>query len=317
MARGRQITAVIEVEFCTAGTAAEEFFKKNKIKNLSVETQKDYFYTVNPFVLWYGADNPVHKIDAKIIDKYTEYKLDNGLKMVSIASLLKHIRRFINFCAERNYLKKFEVEIPKVEEELKDPYTPEEMKKLLKRPTSDNWVEWRNWCLVNYFYSTGQRLSTVINLKRSDLDIENKRIKLRHNKDKKPKYMPLSTAIVKVLEEYLRLSGLDDEDYLFPEYEGGQLKKRSIEDAIKDYNTSRGVTKTSIHLFRHTFAKEYIMAGGNPAKLQKLLNHKTIDMTMKYVNLYGCDVANDLDLYNPLDNIKRGTSTKTKRVKIG
>ena len=170
--------------------------------------------------------------------------------------------------------------------------------------------------MVNYFYGTGQRLSTVLNIKVKDLDFFNARVKLVWNKDKKQKYMPLSTAVMKVLQEYIHLSGLEDEDYLFPEYEGGQLKPRSAQDAIADYNRSRQVEKTSIHLFRHTFAKNYIMAGGNAMKLQKLMNHKQIETTMKYVNLYGMDIAEDLDLFNPLDNFKRNNYQPQKRVKI-
>ena len=80
--------------------------------------------------------------------------------------------------------------------------------------------------------------------------------------------------MVKILREYILVSALNDEDYLFPEYEGKQLKVRSAQDSISDYNRQRGVERTSIHLFRHTFARDYIISGGNPAKLQKLLNHK-------------------------------------------
>ena len=97
---------------------------------------------------------------------------------------------------------------------------------------------------------------------------------------------------------------------------GEQLTRSGLTAAIVRYNKRRGVEKTSIHLFRHTFAKNYIIAGGNPVKLQHLLNHKTIEMTMKYVNLYGTDIATDLDVFNPLDNFKRKNYTPTKRVTI-
>ena len=96
------------------------------------------------------------------------------------------------------------------------------------------------------------------------------------NKDKIQKYMPLSTAMVKILQEYILVSALQNEDYLFPEYEGNKLKNRSAEDAMADYNHSRGVKRQGIHLFRHTFAKNYIVNGGSPVKLQKLMKHKTI-----------------------------------------
>ena len=191
------------------------------------------------------------------------------------------------------------------------------MKLLLAKPKTNNWVEYRAWVMVNYFFSTGQRLSSVLNIKVEHLDLANSRVKLIWNKDKIAKWMPLSTALVRVLREYIEVSDLQEQDYLFPEYEGKQLKNRSAEDAIADYNRARGVEKTSIHLFRHTFAKNYIMNGGSPVKLQKLLNHKTMDMTMNYVNLYGNDISSDLDLFNPLDNFKKNNYTPTVRKKIG
>ena len=144
-----------------------------------------------------------------------------------------------------------------------------------------------------------------MNIRVKDIDFENKRVFLFHNKDKIQKFMPLSSTLLIILEEYINKSQLTYEDYLFPEYEGKQLQRRSAISAIERYNHKRGVQKTSIHLFRHTFAKDYIMNGGNPAKLQRLLNHKTIDMTMHYVNLYANDYASNLDMFNPLENIKK------------
>lgn len=317
MARGRKIIKTIELEECVLGIAAEEFYRHNRAKGLSAATQRGYRDYIGAFVCWYGADGVVSEINSKTTDDYMYMKMDEGVKPVSVATHMVHIRRFLNFCVSRGYMDKIVVTIPKFETELKEPYTDEEMKLLLKKPKTKSWVEYRSWVMVNYFFATGQRLSTVLNIKVSDLDLNNARVRLEWNKDKIKKYMPLSSAIVKVLREYIDVSGLEEQDYLFPEYEGGQLKKRSCQDAIADYNRSRGVKKTSIHLFRHTFAKNYIMAGGNPVKLQKLLNHKTIDMTMHYVNLYGEDIANDLDMFNPLDNFKRKNYTPTVRRKIG
>lgn len=313
MARGRKIIRTIEVEECTLKTASEEFYKHNAVKGLAMDTQNGYKGYINSFVKWCGENTLLTELTVKTLDDYVYKKTEQGIKPVSIATTMVHIRRFFNFCVSRGYMEKIEVTIPKFEEELKDPYTDDEMKLLLARPKTTNWVEYRNWVMVNYFFSTGQRLSTVLNIKVSHVDLFNQRVKLVWNKDKLQKYMPLSSALVKILNEYIHLSGLVEQDYLFPEYEGGQLKKRSAEDAIADFNRSRGVEKTSIHLFRHTFAKNYIVNGGNPVKLQKLMNHKTMEQTMKYVNLYGTDISEDLDLYNPLDSFKRKNYTPTKR----
>ena len=73
---------------------------------------------------------------------------------------------------------------------------------------------------------------------------------------------------------------------------------------MRHFNIARGVTKTSLHLFRHTFAKNYILAGGGMAQLQAILGHSTMDMTRRYVNLYGQDIQKDFNRFNPLNNLK-------------
>lgn len=316
MSRGRKLVKMIELEECTLEAAAEEFYRHNRAKGLSVETQKAYRVYIGGFIRWYGKNRFLTEITAKTLDDYIYKKSEDGNKAVSIATNMVHLRRFFNFCYSRGYVDRLEIVIPKYEKVLKEPYTDEELKRLLKRPRTNNWVEYRSWVMVNYFFATGQRLSTVLNIKVGHLDLENGKVKLEWNKDKIQKWMPLSSAIIQILKEYIDKSNLHESDYLFPEYEGGQLKRRSAEDAIADYNYSKGVEKTSIHLFRHTFAKNYIINGGNPVKLQKLLNHKTIDQTMKYVNLYGNDISKDLDLLNPLDVFNRRNHTPMKRTTV-
>lgn len=313
MPRGKQIVRMIELEECTIGQAKEEFYRHNKVKGLAPTTQKGYKEYVEHFANWCGNDFIIARLTKKKLDDYLYYKADKGVKAITLATVMVHIRTFLNFCISRGYMEKIEVTIPKYEKELKEPYTTEELQLLLARPKSNNWVEYRSWVMVNYFFSTGQRLSTVLNIKVKHLDLDNSRVKLIWNKDKIQKYMPLSTAMVKILKEYILVSTLHDEDYLFPEYEGNKLKNRSAEDAMADYNRSRGVSRTGIHLFRHTFAKNYIVNGGSPVKLQKLMNHKHIEQTMKYVNLYSTDISEDLDLFNPLDNFQKKYYTPMKR----
>lgn len=313
MARGRTLTKIVEVEDCTVRSAEEDFYQHNEVKGLAEETQKSYKEYVGGFVRWFGRERYLSEITEKTIESYILKKKNDGIKMVSVATNMVHIRRFLRFCESRGYIEPIQVIIPKYEVELKETYTDEEMERLLVKPVTRNWVEYRNWVMVNYFFSTGQRLSTVLNIRVSDLDLGNARVRLTWNKDKKQKYMPLSTALIKVLAEYVMRSQLQEEDYLFPEYEGKKLQRRSAEDAIADYNRSRNVEKTSVHLFRHAFAKKYTQNGGHPVKLQKLMNHKTIEQTMKYVNLYSTDFGDDLDLYNPLDNFGKKEYKPMKR----
>ena len=86
-----------------------------------------------------------------------------------------------------------------------------------------------------------------------------------------------------------------------------QIFKQNQQDSNRIFKAKLGKNITQ------TLRKEFEY---NPVKLQKLLNHKTIEQTMKYVNLYSTDFADDLDLFNPLDNFKRQNYQPVKRRKV-
>ena len=86
----------------------------------------------------------------------------------------------------------------------------------------------------------------------------------------------------------------------------------AVGNAVWNYNHSRGVEKTSLHLFRHTYAKLYIQAGGDPFRLQKLLGHADLTMTRRYVALYADDLKANYDALNPLEQIKQNSRRSNK-----
>lgn len=302
MPRGMQLTKKIDLSVpeCLAA-----FIKHCRIKNLSKETIKFYKGECERFIKWYGEDRGISQVNEEVIGDYIIYVKDSGVSQAYVASKMRQLRAFFYFCMEREYLKEFKIIIPKCDEVIKEPYTQKELEKLIKKPTSNNWVEWRSWAMVNYFLATGNRLSTVVNIKICDLDFDACMIKLNVLKNRKQQYIPMSSGLKQALLLYLDLWQHTDKDYLFPEYEGGQFSPRGAYDAIKKYNISRGVTKTSIHLFRHTFAKNYIIAGGDCTYLQRLLGHSTLAMTNHYINLYATDLQKNYDKFNPLDNLTK------------
>jgi len=121
----------------------------------------------------------------------------------------------------------------------------------------------------------------------------------------------MSTALKKVYIEYLKHRGGEDDDYLFCTSHGSQMAGDSMIRAIHNYNKSRGVEKTSIHLFRHTFAKNWVLNGGDIFRLQKILGHSSLDMVKEYVSIFGVDIKKNFDSFNALDN-----HTHTKQAKI-
>lgn len=170
-------------------------------------------------------------------------------------------------------MKPITLKLMKEDETIKEPYTDAELRRLLKRPEGNSWVEWRTWASINYLIATGNRASTLLNVKISDVDFENMTVRLVKTKSRKQQIIPLSPALKQILLDYLKTWDWTTDDYLFPSNEGAQLNLRSFQGAVRRYNIERGVSKTSIHLFRHTFAKNFILAGGGMVQLQALLGH--------------------------------------------
>ena len=282
--------------------AANAFYKHCRVKNLRPRT---ITYYKEDLTYFHGKSGVryVDEITQEVFDDFIFSELEAGKKTSSLNTRIRGLRVFFSFCAEREYMKPIHPKLMKVDKEIKEPYTDAELKRLLKKPESNRWAEWRNWAAINYLISTGNRLSTITNLKIEDINFEEMTIHLKQVKNRHQQFVPLSPALKEVLLDYLKTWEWKRSDFLFPTYEGKSLKVRSFQCAIERYNKGRGVSKTSVHLFRHTFAKNYILAGGGMIQLQALLGHSTLDMTRHYVNLYGTDLQKNYARFNPLDNL--------------
>lgn len=159
--------------------------------------------------------------------------------------------------------------------------------------------------------NNGCRAATVRNIKIRDLDLPNRIIYLRHTKNKKAQTIPLCDSLCSSFKEYLRIRGGSDNDYLFPNEFGGQLTENGLRCSIAKYNRKRGVEKTSLHMFRHTFARKYLVdCGGNAFTLQHLLGHSTLDMTKHYCAIFDADIAKNYDQFSPLAQIQKNNSKR-------
>jgi integrase/recombinase XerD len=116
-----------------------------------------------------------------------------------------------------------------------------------------------------------------------------------------------------ILSEYMRIRGGSEDDYLFSNDMGEQMTEYCLKNTIAKYNKRRGVQKTSIHMFRHTFAKKYLVdCGGNAFTLQRLLGHSTLEMTKHYCAIFDSDITKNYDKFSPLTNFK----SKSERIKM-
>ena len=288
----------------TMEQAFDEFLRYCKIKNLSEHTLSFYEFRFQQFAKWYKGE--LQDITEEVVNEYVLHlQSRDTINDVTINTTMRALRVIFYYFMELGYIEKFKITLPRAEKKVKETYTDEELNLLLRKPNPNKcrFTEFRNWTLVNFLLGTGVRISTAANVLIGDLDFENGFIILTKVKNKRQHVIPMSTALEEVLIEYLKYRRGTDQDYLFCNQYGQPMTTDGLKQAVKRYNQSRGVMKTSCHAFRHTFAKKYILAGGDMFRLQKILGHSSLDMVKEYVNMFAEDLQKDFDRFNPLDQL--------------
>lgn len=295
-----------------------QFARYCKIKNLRKKTIKDYSENFTRFIRFmeeHSTHTNTGSITANDIDNYILYLRSTGMKETSVNTYLRGLRTVLNFFIKQQACNYIKIPIYKADKTIKETYTDDELYKLLVKPNISkcSFTEYRNWCIINFLLATGVRVSTLINIKISDLDFDFDRINLTYTKSRKSYIIPMSHQIKDILSEYLMFRKGEDDDYLFCNQYGEQATTDSIKHAITKYNKTHGVNRTSLHAFRHTFAKKCVLNNVNVFVLQRLLGHTDIKVTKEYVDLYADDLAVNIDKYNPLDTFGKTMSTQTTK----
>ena len=203
--------------------AKTSFIKFCKLKNLTERTIEFYEEDLRYFCKYISVKY-LDEITQETLDNFILEELDKGKRTTTINTRLRGLRVFFKFCAERDYIEELSIRLLKDDAELKEPYTDAELRKLLARPKSNRWAEYRSWAMVNYLVATGNRARTIVNIKISDVNFDENTIHLRAMKNRHQQIIPLSPALKEVLEEYLSSWKWNFDDYLFPSSTGEQLE---------------------------------------------------------------------------------------------
>ena len=297
----------------TVQDAFDLFIRKCKVKNLSDATIKAYDDKLKRFIECVEPTTPIADITSDVVDAYIlELKEDEDINDVTIATLLRHLRAFIYYCQECGYIESYKIHIPKAEKKIKETYTTEELERLLQKPDTNSFSEFKTWAFENYLIATGNRLSTALSIKIGDIDFDNGVIHMSKTKNRRQQIIPLSNSLSLVLKDYLEVRGGNADDYLFCNQYGEKASERSFQQLVQKYNVKRNVNCTSCHAFRHSFAKHWILNSGDLARLKTILGHSNIAVTNEYLQMFGQDLQMDFEKFNPLDNIKSSNKTTIK-----
>lgn len=293
------------------------YIKKCEIKNMSARTIKLYQSHYEDFITRCKISS-ISEVNAEIVDSYIIQKRTHSkCNDITINSYLRSIRAFLYWCMEQKYLIPFVVTIPKADKKIKETYTDSELQQLLEKPDLKkvSFNQYKIWVLTNYLIGTGNRISTALALKVKNLDFDNNLITLEKTKNRKQQIIPMSYTLKDILLEYLSYRSGESEDFVFCNSYGLHANLRTVQQSIADYNHARGVIKTSCHLYRHTFAKNWILNGGDIFRLQKILGHSDLTVVREYVNMFSNDVGIDFNKFNPLDNLELNRKKNSIKMK--
>ena len=300
------VSATIEETF-------SDFIISKKTKGLAEKTLQSYQSQFQAVARHIDVKMDIAMLQKTDLDAMIISMRDASLSPNSINSYTRTLKSFFSWCNEQG-ITRLNIPLYKAEETVKETYSDAELAALLKKPDirKATFAEYRDWVIINFLLNCGSRAATVRAIQIRDVDLDGGMVFYRHTKNRKAQVIPLCSAMVAILREYLRHRGGEAADYLFCTETGSQLTENGLRQSIARYNTRRGVQKTSIHLFRHTFARKYLIdCGGDAFTLQKLLGHSTLAMTKHYCAIFDADLTKNYDNFSPLAQLK-SNSTRIK-----
>lgn len=156
--------------------------------------------------------------------------------------------------------------------------------------------------LLMLAYSSGLRVSEVVNIRTKDIDSQRMCILVRQAKGKKDRIVPLSPVLLVMLREYYKIMKPGVNGYLFQgQGEGQPYSSRSLQLVLAAAKKKAGILKPgSIHALRHSFATHLLDKGTDVTMIMKLLGHNDLKTTLRYLHVTNRDI---LQIISPLDDL--------------
>lgn len=168
----------------------------------------------------------------------------------------------------------------------------------------------RDEAIILFLFDTGVRVSEICGLCMGDVDFVGRKALILMGKGAKSRTVYFGRKTLQAMKKHFRQEELLPDDPFFASRRGGKagdaLTRSGMLQLIKRLGRSAGIqtTRCSPHTFRHTFAIEFLRAGGNVATLQQILGHTTLAMSMRYVKLAEADIENQHRQFSPADRLR-------------
>jgi len=245
----------------------------------------------NFLTLTFGKDDfDLNDLELTILKSFVAGLFDEDYSNRSISRKISLLKSFFKYLAKKKYIKKNVAStliFPKLDKKLPSYLTESEAEKLFEPEQTDDRKP-LDAAILELFYSTGIRLSELINLKISNINFSIKTIKV-FGKGSKERIVPFGKNAELSINEYLKIRPVPAEgnsDILFLSSNGNKLYPMQVNRITK--KSLEGVTelkKKSPHILRHTFASHLLDKGADIRAVKDLLGHESLSTTQVYTHI--------------------------------
>jgi integrase/recombinase XerD len=257
-------------------------------------------------------DKDVFEVKLEDLENFSAGLHDIGIGARSQCRILSGVRSFFRFLQLDGYREDDPTELlesPQIGDHLPEVLSPEEIDLLEARIDLSKWEGHRNRAIIEVLFSCGLRVSELVNLKLSNLYLDEEFIRVL-GKGSKERLVPISEKAIKELGYWF-----DDrchmqikpgeEDYVFLNRRGAHLTRVMILIMIKRQAEAAGIRKTiSPHTLRHSFATALLEGGADLRVIQALLGHESIGTTEIYTHIDTSTLRREILEHHPR-NMKR------------
>lgn len=263
-------------------------------KRLSLNTLQSYRRDIEQYIAYLQGINlsNISNTNKTTVIAYLLSLQKKGRATSTISRNLASIRSFYQYISKNKIIENdptSELESPKVEKKLPQILSTQEVELLLEQPKCIDLKGFRDKAMLELLYATGIRVSELISLDLSDINIEMGFI--RCNKGTRERMIPIGSMAINALQEYLNKSRnlliqRNDEKAVFVNINGKRLTRQGFWKIIKQYKNQAKINKDiTPHTLRHSFAAHLLENGADLRSIQEMLGHSDISSTQIYAQI--------------------------------
>jgi len=272
-------------------------------KGLSNNTVKAYEADISSFFQWLDNEDLKYKnLQEDHINQYISFLFQRKMRSSSVNRKISSIKSFYIFLVKRNFVKNSplnDLVTPKQEKYLPESMSEAEVDKLLNSPDVANKIENRDKAMIEMLYATGMRISELVNLKITDVDMKRCVVKV-FGKGSKERLVPFGETALDSLRSYLNEREQSSSKEIFLSNRGKKMTRVAFWQRVKIYLIRENLKNSiSPHTLRHAFATHLLNRGADLRSVQLLLGHSDLSTTQIYTHIAKQRLSDVLKKHHP------------------